>query len=38
MLIAGDRSQARTLLRYVRGLFECPMLKKMVKSDTANGW
>ena len=37
MLLAADRNQARTLLRYVRGLFETPMLKKLVKADTAAG-
>lgn len=37
MLIAGDRAQARTLLRYVRGMFEHPMLKPMVTRDTADG-
>ncbi|MDU8946643.1 hypothetical protein [Ovoidimarina sediminis] len=37
MLIAGDRMQARTLLRYVRGLFEHPMLKPPVLRETANG-
>ena len=29
-LIAGDRPQARTLLRYVRAMFENPMLARMV--------
>lgn len=37
MLIAGDRQQARTLLRYVRGLFEHPMLKPLVLRETAEG-
>ncbi|PZX44577.1 hypothetical protein LY56_01825 [Roseinatronobacter thiooxidans] len=37
MLIAGDRSQARTLLRYVRGLFEHPMLKPLVLRETSEG-
>jgi len=37
MLIAGDRQQARTLLRYVRGMFDHPMLKPLVKRDTADG-
>jgi hypothetical protein len=36
-LIAADRSQARTLLRYVRGLFENPMLRQMVARETTNG-
>lgn len=37
MLIAGDRQQARTLLRYVRGMFDHPMLKPLVRRDTADG-
>lgn len=37
MLLAADRNQARTLLRYVRGLFEHPMLKPLVERDTASG-
>ena len=37
MLLAADRNQARTLLRYVRGLFEHPMLKPLVERDTAAG-
>jgi len=37
MLIAADRQQARTLLRYVRGLFENPMLRRMVARETTNG-
>jgi len=37
MLLAADRQQARTLLRYIRGLFEVPMLAKMVKRETAEG-
>jgi hypothetical protein len=37
MLIAADRAQARTLLRYVRGMFEHPMLKPLVTRDTADG-
>lgn len=36
-LIAADRSQARTLLRYVRGLFDNPMLRQMVDRETTNG-
>lgn len=36
-LIAADRAQARTLLRYVRGMADHPMLRRMVKSDTAAG-
>lgn len=37
MLIAGDRAQARTLLRYVRGLFDHPMLRPLVKRETQEG-
>ncbi len=34
MLIAGDRKQARVLLRYVRAFLELPMLKQMVERET----
>lgn len=38
MLLAADRAQARTLLRYVRGLvLDHPMLSQMVKRETADG-
>lgn len=37
MLIAGDRPQARTLLRYVRGMFDHPMLRPMVLRETETG-
>lgn len=37
LLIAADRPQARTLLRYVRGMFEHPMLKSLVLRETAEG-
>lgn len=38
MLLAADRKQARTLSRYVRGFItEHPMLRQMVKSETADG-
>jgi phage terminase large subunit-like protein len=37
LLIAADRPQARTLLRYVRGMFEHPMLKPLVQRETAEG-
>ena len=37
MLIAGDRPQARTLLRYVRGMFDHPMLRPMVERETETG-
>ena len=34
MLLAADRQQARTLLRYVRGMFEHPMLAPLVTRET----
>lgn len=34
MLIAGDQKQARAAMRYVRGLFENPMLRKMIVRET----
>jgi hypothetical protein len=37
LLLAADRPQARTLLRYVRGLFEHPMLRPMVTRETETG-
>lgn len=37
LLIAADRAQARTLMRYVRGYFENPMLAKMVTRETESG-
>jgi hypothetical protein len=37
MLIAADRRQARTLLRYVRGLLAVPMLAAMVEREVAEG-
>lgn len=37
MLLAADRAQARTLMRYVRGLFEAPMLRAMVVRETETG-
>ena len=37
LLLAADRPQARTLLRYVRGMFEHPMLKPLVARETAEG-
>lgn len=36
-LIAADRAQARTLLRYVRGIFENPMLKALIARETTAG-
>lgn len=35
MVIAADRKQARTILRYVRGLLSIPILAQRVESDTA---
>jgi len=37
LLIAADRAQARTLMRYVRGLFDHPMLRPMIKRETETG-
>ena len=37
LLLAADRPQARTLLRYVRGMFEHPMLKPLVQRETSDG-
>lgn len=37
MLVAGGRDQARTLMRYVRGYFDNPMLRKMVVRETETG-
>ncbi|SNT38102.1 hypothetical protein [Tropicimonas sediminicola] len=37
MLLAADRQQARTLLRYVRGMFDHPMLRPMVSRETSDG-
>ncbi len=34
MLLAADRQQARTLLRYTRGLFQNPMLAPLVTRET----
>ena len=37
LLLAADRPQARTLLRYIRGMFEHPMLRPMVQRETETG-
>jgi hypothetical protein len=38
LILAADRKQARTILRYVRALFaEVPMLSRLVERDTAEG-
>jgi hypothetical protein len=37
LLIAADRPQARTLLRYVRGMFEHPMLRPLVRREAGDG-
>lgn len=37
MLIAADRQQARTLLRYVRGLCDHPMIRPMIERQTETG-
>lgn len=38
MVVAADRRQSRTILRYVRGLLELPMLKRLVERETAEGF
>src|SRR6202011_478597 len=38
LLLAADRSQARNLLRYVRGLFEVPALKQLIVRETQDGF
>jgi hypothetical protein len=38
MVIAADRKQARTILRYVRGLLSIPMLAKLVVRETADAF
>jgi terminase large subunit-like protein len=38
MVIAADRKQARTILRYVRGLLAIPLLAKMVERETADAF
>jgi phage terminase large subunit-like protein len=37
MLVAADRQQARTLLRYVRGMCDHPMIRPMVLRETETG-
>lgn len=37
MLVAADRQQARTLLRYVRGLCDHPMIRPMIVRETETG-
>ena len=37
MLIAADRQQARTLMRYIQGMFDHPLLRPLVKRETASG-
>jgi hypothetical protein len=38
LLLAADRSQSRNLLRYVRGLFEVPLLKALITRETMDGF
>jgi hypothetical protein len=38
LLLAADRSQARNLLRYVRGLFQIPALKALIQRETQDGF
>jgi len=35
MILAADRRQARTIMRYAKGFFELPMLKRLVINETA---
>lgn len=35
LVIAADRKQARSVMRYIRGLLDSPMLKRLVISDQA---
>jgi hypothetical protein len=35
-IVAADRKQARTCLRYVKGFLSVPILSKLVESDTAD--
>jgi hypothetical protein len=38
LTIAADRKQARTVLRYVRGLLSVPMLARMVESEKVDSF
>ena len=38
MIIAADRRQARTILRYVAGLLKLPIFKALVERETAEGF
>ncbi|HEX3180883.1 MAG TPA: hypothetical protein VHR44_06460 [Beijerinckiaceae bacterium] len=38
MVIAADRKQARTILRYIRGLLGVPILAKLVERETADAF
>ena len=39
MIVASDRRQARTILRYIRALLkEVPLLKRMIERETAEGF
>ena len=38
MIIAADRRQARTVLRYIQGLFELPLLRDLVQRETTEGF
>src|SRR4051794_13304069 len=38
MVIAADRKQARTIMRYVRGLLSVPILAKLVIRETAEAF
>jgi phage terminase large subunit-like protein len=38
MVIAADRKQARTILRYIRGMLSVPILAKLVERETADAF
>ncbi|MGJ0510341.1 MAG: hypothetical protein ACR652_25120 [Methylocystis sp.] len=38
MVIAADRKQARTIMRYIRGLLQIPALAKMVDNERAESF
>ena len=38
MIIAADRKQARVILRYIRGMFALPALKRLVERETADSF
>ena len=38
LIVARDRKQCRTILRFIRGLLGVPLLAKLVKRETADGF